>query len=65
MIPYYRNVISNNKWSDIKDEWGTFIYGDIDEGPYVGHTDASRRYQGGSKSGPEYNGEEYIKNNPL
>jgi GR25 family glycosyltransferase involved in LPS biosynthesis len=65
MIPHYRNVINNNKWGEIKDEWGTYIYGDIDEGPYVGHTDASRRYQGGAKSGPEYNGEEYIKNNPL
>lgn len=65
MIAYYRKVISENKWNDIKDEWGTFLYGNIDEGPYVGHTDASKRYQGGSKSAPEYNGEEYIKNNPI
>lgn len=65
MIPYYRKIISENKWNDIRDDWGTFLYGNIGEGPYVGHTDASRRYQGQSKSQPEINGEEYIKNNPL
>jgi GR25 family glycosyltransferase involved in LPS biosynthesis len=65
MIPTYRKIISENKWDDIKDDWGTFLYGNLGEGPYVGHTDASRRYQGGSKSTPEINGEEYIKNNPL
>jgi len=65
MIPIYRKIISENKWDDIKDDWGTFLYGNLGEGPYVGHTDASRRYQGSSKSTPEINGEEYIKNNPL
>jgi GR25 family glycosyltransferase involved in LPS biosynthesis len=65
MIPHYRKIISENKWVDIRDDWGTFLYGDIGQGPYVGHTDASRRYQGQSKSQPEINGENYIKNNPL
>jgi GR25 family glycosyltransferase involved in LPS biosynthesis len=65
MIPYYRNVIKENLWEDIKDEWGTYLYGNLGEGPYVGHTDASKRYQGQNKSQPEINGEEYIKNNPL
>jgi GR25 family glycosyltransferase involved in LPS biosynthesis len=65
MIPHYRKIISENKWVDIRDDWGTFLYGDIGEGPYVGHTDASRRYQGQAKSQPEINGENYIKNNPL
>ena len=65
IIPHYRNIISKNKWRDIRDDWGTFLYGALNEGPYVGHTDASKRYQGIAKSGPEYNGEEYIKNNPL
>jgi hypothetical protein len=65
MIPYYRNQIKENVWGDIKDNWGTYLYGNIGEGPYVGHTDASKRYQGQSKSQPEINGEEYIKNNPL
>ena len=65
MIPTYRKIISENRWDDIKDNWGTFLYGNLGEGPYVGHTDASRRYQGSSKSTPEINGEEYIKNNPL
>ena len=64
-IPYYRDVISKNKWTDIKDNWGTYLYGKINEGPYVGHTDASRRYQGQAKSQPEINGEEYIKKNQL
>lgn len=65
IIPYYRDMISKNKWVDIRDNWGTFLYGNLNEGPYVGHTDASRRYQGIAKSEPEINGENYIKNNPL
>lgn len=65
MIPHFRQIISENKWEDIRDDWGTFLYGNIGEGPYVGHTDASRRYQGHAKSQPEINGEEYIKNNPI
>jgi hypothetical protein len=65
IIPYYRNIIKNNKWEDIRDDWGTFLYGNIGDGPYVGHTDASRRYQGVSKSQPEINAENFIKENPL
>lgn len=65
MIPHYRDIVGKSKWLDIRDNWGTFLYGSLNEGPYVGHTDASKRYQGTSKSGPEYNGEEYIKHNPL
>jgi len=65
MIPLYRKEILQTGWNNIKDNWGTFLYGDIGEGPYVAHTDASRRYQGQSKSQPEINGEKYILNNPL
>ena len=65
MIPHYREQIRPFGWENIKDEWGTYLYGNINEGPYVGHTDASKRYQGHNKSAPEINGEEYIKNNPL
>jgi GR25 family glycosyltransferase involved in LPS biosynthesis len=65
MIKYYRDVISCNRWIDIRDNWGTFLYGNLGEGPYVGHTDASKRYQGHSKSQPEINGEKYINDNPL
>lgn len=64
MISVYRNEIKNNKWSDIRDNWGTFLYGNLGHGPYVGHTDASQRYKGSIKSLPEENGENYIKNNP-
>ncbi len=65
LIPIYREQILQNGWDNVKDNWGTFLYGNIGDGPYVGHTDASQRYQGHSKSQPEINGEEYIKNNPL
>lgn len=65
MIPKYRKEISENKWETIRDNWGTFLYGKLGEGPYVAHTDASKRYQGSNKSQPEINGEDYIKNNPI
>jgi hypothetical protein len=65
LISEYRKQISQNEWEEIKDEWGTFLYGSIGEGPFVAHTDASKRYQSTSKSQPEINGENYIKNNPI
>jgi hypothetical protein len=65
MIPIYRDIISKNNWYDIRDEWGTYLYGKIGDDAYVGHTDASKRYQGHNKSQPEVNGEIYIKNNPI
>lgn len=65
IIPVYRRIISENKWDDIKDDWGTFLYGRINEGPYVGHTDASKRYQTTLRTTAEDNADKYIKNNPL
>lgn len=65
MIPAYRDVISKSKWIDIRDNWGTYLYGNIGDGPFVGHTDASRRYLTSARSMPEEKGDEYIKNNPL
>ena len=65
MIPKYRSEILEYGWDNIKDDWGTYLYGDIGDGPYVAHTDGTRRYQGISKSQPEINGEQYIQNNPL
>lgn len=65
MIPTYRTDIKEHGWDNVKDNWGTFLYGNLGDDPYVGHTDASQRYQGHSKSQPEINGENYIKNNPL
>lgn len=44
IIPAYKELISKSKWEDIKDEWGTYVYGKMGEGPYVGHTDATNRY---------------------
>jgi hypothetical protein len=65
MIPLYKKEILNYGWNKIKNNWGTFLYGDIGDGPYVGHTDASKRYHAQNKSQPEINGEQFIKNNPL
>lgn len=65
MIPLYRSQIKQLGWDNIKNDWGTYLYGNIGDGPYVGHTDASRRYQGHAKSQPEINGEEYMQKNPL
>ena len=65
MIREYKRIISENVWDEIKDDWGTFYYGKIGEGPYCGHTDASRRYQESSKTMAEENANLYIQNNPL
>lgn len=65
IIPAYREVISRSVWEDIRDEWGTFLYGGLEEPALVGHTDASRRYLGSSRSQPELNGDQYMINNPL
>lgn len=65
MIPAYRSQIQHNGWSNIKDNWGTYLYGNIGDGPFVAHTDASRRYQGHNKSQPEINGEQFIVDHPL
>lgn len=65
MIPLYRQTVRENKWEDIRDNWGTYLYGGLNEGPFVAHLDGSRKYQGSSHSQPEINGEEYIKNNPM
>jgi hypothetical protein len=65
MIREYRDLISKSKWEDIRDEWGTYLYGAIGTGPYVGHTDGSRRYQTSLRQMSEDTADEYVKNNPL
>lgn len=65
MIPLYRNEIKELGWNNIKDNWGTYLYGNLNDPALVGHTDGSRRYQGHNKSAPEYAGENYILQNPL
>lgn len=65
IIPLYRDIVSKNLWEDVRDDWGTFIYGELGDDPIVAHTDASNRYKGQMRSQPEINGEEYIKNNPI
>jgi GR25 family glycosyltransferase involved in LPS biosynthesis len=65
MIRVYRNEISLNVWEDIKDNWGTFLYGKLNEGPFMGHLDGSRRYQNENKNISEYSADEYVKNNAL
>lgn len=46
LIDRYRKEVSLNNWNQIKDKWGTFIYGDVSETTYIAHTDASRHYDG-------------------
>ncbi len=65
MIRIYRETIEQSDWEQIKDEWGTYLYGNIGEGQLVGHTDASRRYQTTIRTMAEDNADEYVKNNPL
>lgn len=65
MIRVYREEIKSNKWSDIFDNWGTYLYGNIGDGPFVGHTDASKRYQTQNRTMAEDNGDKFMLNNPL
>ena len=65
MIREYRNLISQTKFDDIKDDWGTYLYGDVGTGPYVGHTDGSKRYQTNIRTMAEDNADEYVKKYPL
>jgi hypothetical protein len=65
MIREYRNLISKTKYEDIRDDWGTYLYGAVGTGPYVGHTDGSRRYQTTIRTMAEDNAEKYVNNNPL
>jgi GR25 family glycosyltransferase involved in LPS biosynthesis len=65
MIREYRELLLKTKWEDIRDDWGTFLYGKVGSGPYVGHTDGSRRYQTTIRTMAEDNADEYVKNNPL
>lgn len=65
MIREYRDLISKTKFEDIRDDWGTYLYGDVGTGPYVGHTDGSRRYQTNIRTMAEDNADEYVKKYPL
>lgn len=65
MIREYRRIISESNWEEIKDNWGTYLYGDVGEGVLVGHTDGSRRYQTAIRTMAEDNAEIYIKQHPL
>lgn len=65
MIREYRKLISETTWEEIRNDWGTYLYGGVGSGPYVGHTDGSRRYQTTIRTMAEDNADEYVKNNPL
>jgi len=65
MIKEYRDIISKSKFEEIKDDWGTYLYGAVGTGPYIGHTDGSRRYQTRIRTMAEDNADEYVKNNVL
>lgn len=61
MIAYFRNEVKCGIWDDVFYRFGTYLYGGVGTGPYVGHTDASKRYN----TAPEENGEKYMMDNPL
>jgi GR25 family glycosyltransferase involved in LPS biosynthesis len=65
LIYKYRKEISEHEWEEIRDNWGTFLYGNIGDGPFVAYTDGSKKYQGSLESQSEINGKNYIKNNPI
>lgn len=65
MIREYRELILKSKWEDIKDDWGTYLYGKVGTGPYIGHTDGSRRYQESIRTVAEDNADKYVLENPL
>jgi len=65
MIPVYTKTINENSWEDIKDDWGTYLYGNMGDGPFIAHTDSSRRYQNEIKSTLEINAENFVLANPL
>jgi hypothetical protein len=65
MIKYYRDEIKKNNWFDVIDKWGTYLYGGVGDGPFVGHTDASKRYQTINRTMAEDNGDDFINKNEL
>lgn len=65
MIREYRDLICKTKFEDIRDDWGTYLYGAVGTGPYMGHTDGSRRYQTSIRCMSEDTADEYVKNYPL
>jgi len=65
VIPIYRNIIEKGVWKDLKDDWGTYVYGKLNDGPIIAHTDGSKRYKTFARSQPEINAENFVKENPL
>jgi hypothetical protein len=61
----YRKEILDYGWDNIRNSWGTFLYGDIGDGPYVAHTDASQRYQTNNRTAAEDNAKLYMNSNPI
>lgn len=66
IIPQYRKHIASDSWESVRDQWGTFLYGKMNDAPYVGHTDASRKYLAPHmRNTPEINGDKWIADNQL
>ena len=60
MIKVIRRTIASNDYNEIKDMWGTYVYGGIGDEPYVAHSDTSMRYIHKCEI-PEMNAIEYKK----
>jgi len=54
-----------NEWFENDNVSGTYMYGDINDGMFIGHTDDTKEFQDSKKTITEYNGDEYMKNNLL
>lgn len=65
LIDNYRKELTTDIWINVRDRWGTYLYGKIGDGPFVGHLDASKRYQTSNRQMSEDNADAYVKNNPL
>lgn len=65
IIPIYRKTIEEGVWTDLRDNWGTYVYGKLNDGPIIAHADGSKRYTTTARSQPEINAENFIKENPL
>jgi len=64
IIPQYRKHIASDSWESVRDHWGTFLYGKLNDDPYIGHTDASKRYLAPHmRHAPEINGDKWIADN--
>jgi hypothetical protein len=63
MIKVIREDIFLNKYSDVRYNWGLYLYGKVGDEPYVAHVDATKKkFNQENRTIAEYNGEKFEKN---